>query len=328
MKKLFLVLLLCCFSIVSADELEALIKKGMKLRKSDRLVEACEVFEQARQKYPNNKEILYQLGISLIRTKQVSKGLSWVKKAADLQPSYDVYFELGKLAEYYEDYLWAQKAYKLCLKYNANVKVYGKLAIILDELGKSQEAWQFRVKRVMEELPEIRELNFKKDVIAATQTRKELEKFLIHDLKKELPPEKAQAIEVSLQALGLAPEDMDIRELYTNLLTEQVAGFYNPETKKLYLISEQQQPSFWDKLISGPKDDSDDRMVLAHEMVHALQDEYFDLLTLHKSTVDNDDKALALTSLIEGDATLAMMEYNSLARNYFNRKCSSLSSHL
>jgi len=50
-----------------------------------------------------------------------------------------------------------------------------------------------------------------------------------------------------------------------------------------------------------------ERGVLAHEMIHALQDQHFDLGRLHQLNLPGD-ASLALTALIEGDATLTMIE--------------------
>jgi len=50
-----------------------------------------------------------------------------------------------------------------------------------------------------------------------------------------------------------------------------------------------------------------ERGVLVHEMIHALQDQHFDFGRLHGRKLP-DDASLALTALIEGDATLTMIE--------------------
>ncbi|MEZ4569355.1 MAG: hypothetical protein R2849_03335 [Thermomicrobiales bacterium] len=47
---------------------------------------------------------------------------------------------------------------------------------------------------------------------------------------------------------------------------------------------------------------------MAHEIVHALQDQHFDLIAIDDFAVDSDHEA-AITALIEGDATLGMTDY-------------------
>jgi hypothetical protein len=50
----------------------------------------------------------------------------------------------------------------------------------------------------------------------------------------------------------------------------------------------------------------ENKTVIAHELTHALADQNFDLYTLQKSIKHDDDRSLALSSLIEGEATLTM----------------------
>ncbi len=79
--------------------------------------------------------------------------------------------------------------------------------------------------------------------------------------------------------------------------SKTVQGSYDPRAKTLFL---------YDDLA-----DSYEKGVLIHEMVHALQDQHFDLeklhVTLHQQNPD-DDRAMALATLIEGDATFTMIE--------------------
>ena len=58
-----------------------------------------------------------------------------------------------------------------------------------------------------------------------------------------------------------------------------------------------------------------DQITYVHEFTHALQDQYFDLNTLLSPQVeDNPDQALAVTSLVEGDATASMTLYMQACR--------------
>jgi hypothetical protein len=56
-------------------------------------------------------------------------------------------------------------------------------------------------------------------------------------------------------------------------------------------------------------DNAQNRVVLAHELTHALQDQHFSLKRLPLESKDNDDRAAAAAALVEGDATLVMSEY-------------------
>lgn len=74
-------------------------------------------------------------------------------------------------------------------------------------------------------------------------------------------------------------------------------GYYSPREKTLFLYND----------ISGAYQ----KGVLIHEMVHALQDQHFDLAKmkarLHQAQYDSDAER-ALAALIEGDATYTMIE--------------------
>jgi uncharacterized iron-regulated protein len=72
-----------------------------------------------------------------------------------------------------------------------------------------------------------------------------------------------------------------------------VQGYYSIKDKTLFVYDD----------IKG----SYERGVLIHEMVHALQDQHFDLQKLHQTTFASDAE-MALAALIEGDATFTMIE--------------------
>ena len=90
---------------------------------------------------------------------------------------------------------------------------------------------------------------------------------------------------------------MDLKKVYLDLLGEQVGAFYDQHTHELFTFSEH------------PLTNSQNQVVMAHELTHALQDQHFDLLKLPLEAKGNDDRALAASALVEGDATLVMNQY-------------------
>ena len=95
--------------------------------------------------------------------------------------------------------------------------------------------------------------------------------------------------------LGVIPDDTDLEELLVLLFTEQIAGLYDFEAGTLFIAD-------WIPLeIQKP--------VMAHELMHALQDQYFDLSSLLKSGKDNDDALLAKAALVEGEGFSVMLQY-------------------
>jgi hypothetical protein len=104
-------------------------------------------------------------------------------------------------------------------------------------------------------------------------------------------------------ALGLLPADIDLQGVYLGLLDSQVAGYYDPDTKTMNVI----EP---DAASQGQPMSFTDQITYVHEFTHALQDQYFDLNALLSPEIENDpDQSLAVTSLVEGDATASMTLY-------------------
>ena len=153
--------------------------------------------------------------------------------------------------------------------------------------------------RIAAEVAEVRELPFTSDVPEAFLSPAELRRRLTSDLATDYPTEEMVADQRALEAFGLVPEGTDLGDLILDLLGEQIAGFYDPETDEMYVISDE------------PELDAVAEFTYAHEVVHALQDQAFDLERVQAATADgtDDDASLAVTALIEGDAMVGSLEY-------------------
>src|SRR5205823_972720 len=68
-------------------------------------------------------------------------------------------------------------------------------------------------------------------------------------------------------------------------------------------------PTFLERLLGKTSgfDKDEHKMVIAHELTHALADQNFDLDALQAAAKGDDDRDLALSALIEGEATLTML---------------------
>jgi hypothetical protein len=120
--------------------------------------------------------------------------------------------------------------------------------------------------------------------------------FRINERIKEHYSEEDIAIDQAvLWRLGLIPKTLDYKQAILKLLTDQIAGFYDPKDAELriadWIPADMQRPA------------------LVHELCHALQDQHFRLKRFVKPIKDNGDRQLALTALIEGDCTGLMLEY-------------------
>ena len=105
-------------------------------------------------------------------------------------------------------------------------------------------------------------------------------------------------------AFDLAPASADPGQIMLDVLDEQVAGFYDQFTKQLIVRKEVPASA---GAAMGP---DGLRIVLAHEIEHALQDQNFGIPDM--STLADDDARLARSALFEGDAMAVMTAYAAM----------------
>lgn len=151
-------------------------------------------------------------------------------------------------------------------------------------------------KKVLEQTSTVRELPVLAEVplefVEPAQLRADLQ-------AAEQTPEASEELETGrkvLVLLGMLPADYDLDASLRELYGEAIAGYYSPKQKKMFIVG------------SG-EFGLDARMTLAHEFTHALQDQHFDLQKMREPVKDLNDRSMALTSLVEGDATLATVVY-------------------
>jgi hypothetical protein len=93
-----------------------------------------------------------------------------------------------------------------------------------------------RAKKMAAKMEKLRGLDFKFEVEVGVKTEKELLEFLLDAVEEEMPDAKIQAIQKAYVKMGLLPEGLDLKKTFLDMLTSQVGGFYNPKTKRLYII--------------------------------------------------------------------------------------------
>ncbi|PKL93742.1 MAG: hypothetical protein CVV20_02105 [Gemmatimonadetes bacterium HGW-Gemmatimonadetes-1] len=120
-----------------------------------------------------------------------------------------------------------------------------------------------------------------------------MREFLLNKLATELPPERLDGLVSAYRLLGLIPDTLDVREMFVDLYTEQVAGFYDPESSTLFAVA--------------GSDPTQLRLILAHELVHALQHQYIPLDSILADR-SNSDRTAAAQAVLEGQATLASFQ--------------------
>jgi len=147
-----------------------------------------------------------------------------------------------------------------------------------------------------------RGLALKEAVPSGQMNREELAGTVVDIYTEEMPPAVLTPYERVLAAFGFIEEDLDLATYMPELLTSQIAGFYEPDEEYLVLVESTDQG-----LPEGLAEITEDT-TLVHELVHAIQDQHFDL---GRFALDEtlSDAAVARLALIEGDATVAMYGY-------------------
>jgi hypothetical protein len=115
------------------------------------------------------------------------------------------------------------------------------------------------------------------------------------ELDQQVSPAEQAADDELLKLLGLIPATSNLRAIQSAVFQDQVAGFYDPQTKRLALVKD-----------AGAQDESVGEITLAHELTHALDDQRFGIRDQPPGT---NDRATAYTALVEGDATSVMTRY-------------------
>lgn len=137
-------------------------------------------------------------------------------------------------------------------------------------------------------------LELREPVRVERRSREHLVAYLRAKLDEELPPWEAEALEASYSLLGLVPPETDLRALLLSVYTEQVAGFYDPDSTALFVLDDQPAENL--------------ATLMVHELVHAVQDQAAPLDSLTAPERGNDRQAAA-QAVIEGHATLVMLEH-------------------
>jgi len=141
-------------------------------------------------------------------------------------------------------------------------------------------------------------------------SREIVRSYITKHMEEDQDAQRLQRSSASLKKFGLVPRDFDLKKFLLDVLQEQVAGYYDPKTKTVYLLdwvnAEAQRP------------------VLAHELTHALQDQSFDLerwLKVTKSAdkkpnsnlddthYDPEEEQSARESVSEGQAMAVLVDY-------------------
>ena len=148
---------------------------------------------------------------------------------------------------------------------------------------------------VLGQMSEITGLKLRTPLKKSLRTREQIRAYVIKEMDEDKNPAERYAGLRSAEAFGLLPKGFDLDSFMVELLTEQIAGLYDPKSHEFYVAD-------WIPI-------ADQRMVMAHELTHALEDQHFQIEAWVKAARPNDDAELARESVLEGSAMAAMVDY-------------------
>ena len=148
---------------------------------------------------------------------------------------------------------------------------------------------------VLGDMSQITGLSLKSPLKRTLRSREEIRAYVIRQMDEDKDAAQRYADAKSAEAFGLLPKNFDLDAFMVDLLTEQIAGLYDPKAHEFYIAD-------W-----IPADDQ--ASVMAHELTHALQDQHFQIEQWLKAARPNDDAELAREAFLEGSATAAMIDY-------------------
>lgn len=127
------------------------------------------------------------------------------------------------------------------------------------------------------------------------RSREEIRAYLLRQEQEDKNSAKRYADQKTMEKFGLLPKNYPLEQTLLKVLTEQIAGLYDPKGHE-FLIADWINPA-------------DQRMVMAHELTHALMDQHFHIEKWTDAAKPDDDAELARDAVIEGSAIAAMLDY-------------------
>ena len=149
---------------------------------------------------------------------------------------------------------------------------------------------------IMPQVARLRDLDYLKDVPVRMVTAEDVGRYVEKTLEEDTAPGEWEGSQRIFVYLGLIPAEMNLRQSLVSIYAKQVAGYYDDETGAFFIVGNSATEGM-------------DNITMAHELTHALQDQHFDLARYDDYVRDDDDMALAVMALAEGDASDIMLRY-------------------
>ena len=162
------------------------------------------------------------------------------------------------------------------------------------EILRGGESVFAQTESMLEGLREIMGFGPKRPVDLRTISKDEFRKLYRDQMRKERKPREVRNEVLFLKLFGLVPKDFDYEKTVLDLMSEQAWALYDFKRRRLYLAD-------W-----APKEALEFAMV--HELVHAVDDQNFNLLKYVKGSRQAEQQ-LARLAVLEGQASWVMTEW-------------------
>ncbi len=127
-------------------------------------------------------------------------------------------------------------------------------------------------------------------------SREEADKYFATALAESDQAKKVQQSELVLKKFGMLPADFHMSSFLSDNTAKGLGGFYDFHDKTMYLLN-------WIPM-------EKQRVVMAHELTHALQDQNYNLMAFHKAAdKSSDTEGEARSCVIEGQAMMVFLDY-------------------
>jgi hypothetical protein len=151
-----------------------------------------------------------------------------------------------------------------------------------------------KVREMLERVSRARGLAVRHEVTSRVLDRAGVLARIRANVEKEIPRDAVENDGELLAALELVPADYDFVEGTYRLIEGRIAGFYEPADQTMYLVDDLTEEEAIE--------------TLAHELDHALQDQWFSLGAVIEYAPGDGDRTAAAHCIIEGDAMSAMLD--------------------
>lgn len=142
----------------------------------------------------------------------------------------------------------------------------------------------------------IRGIPFKRPFMRRLVKREDVGRTMKRDLERDLPREEAERIVHVMAEFGVVDPDTNLYDIFSNFLEAGAAAYYKPNTETFYLIEGQDGPGA--------------RPIVFHELVHAVEDQHYELDEMMRKVEDWADRGLAIKGLVEGSADFFQERYH------------------